>query len=79
MLGSVLWWLTAARCTGHAAHDRHLHMHVISKDFDSEFLKTKKHWNSFTTAFFLPVDDVLATLFQGGDMHHLKVRIVQRV
>jgi len=51
-------------------------MHVISRDFDSEFLKTKKHWNSFTTAFFLRVDDVLATLSQGGNMHHLKVREV---
>lgn len=30
-----------------------LHLHVISKDFDSEFLKTKKHFNSFTTDFFI--------------------------
>ncbi|THD24015.1 Aprataxin [Fasciola hepatica] len=31
-----------------------LHMHVISTDFCSPCLKTKKHWNSFTTRFFIP-------------------------
>lgn len=30
-----------------------LHLHVISTDFDSTFLKTKKHWNSFNTIFFI--------------------------
>ena len=31
----------------------HLHMHVISQDFNSPCLKTKKHWNSFTTSYFV--------------------------
>ncbi|KAL1129170.1 hypothetical protein AAG570_013700 [Ranatra chinensis] len=30
-----------------------LHLHVISEDFDSVCLKTAKHWNSFTTPFFI--------------------------
>ncbi|RZC42251.1 DcpS C and/or HIT domain containing protein [Asbolus verrucosus] len=30
-----------------------LHLHVISDDMVSDFLKTKKHWNSFTSEFFL--------------------------
>lgn len=30
-----------------------LHLHVISDDMNSPCLKTKKHWNSFTTDFFL--------------------------
>jgi len=30
-----------------------LHMHVISQDFNSASLKTKKHWNSFTTEYFI--------------------------
>lgn len=30
-----------------------LHMHVISSDMNSPCLKTKKHWNSFMTEFFL--------------------------
>lgn len=38
---------------------RQLHLHVISQDFDSASLKTKKHWNSFTTPFFRDSLDVL--------------------
>lgn len=45
----------------------HLHVHVISQDFDSPCLKIKKHWNSFTQPqFFLPVDLVLQTLKTKG-------------
>lgn len=33
---------------------RHLHMHVISTDFDSPTLKTHRHWNSFHTELFIP-------------------------
>ena len=39
-----------------------LHMHVVSQDFDSPCLKNKKHWNSFTSAFFLEVDWVISEL-----------------
>lgn len=31
-----------------------LHMHVISQDMNSTCLKTKVHWNSFTTKIFIP-------------------------
>lgn len=31
----------------------HVHLHVISQDFDSPCLKNKKHWNSFTTDYFV--------------------------
>lgn len=31
----------------------HVHLHVISQDFDSPCLKNKKHWNSFNTDYFL--------------------------
>lgn len=31
----------------------HVHLHVISQDFDSPCLKNKKHWNSFTTDYFM--------------------------
>ncbi|XP_017060822.1 aprataxin-like protein [Drosophila ficusphila] len=31
-----------------------LHLHVISTDFVSPSLKTKKHWNSFNTELFVP-------------------------
>lgn len=33
-----------------------LHMHVISKDFHSPCLKTKQHWNTFNTKYFLSTE-----------------------
>jgi len=39
-----------------------MHMHLISTDFDSTFMKHKKHWNSFTTQFFRPVSVILEQL-----------------
>ncbi|MEW5313612.1 MAG: hypothetical protein WDW38_005166 [Sanguina aurantia] len=47
---------------------RQLHMHVISQDYDSPALKHAKHWNSFTTAYFLPVDQVISTLQLQGSI-----------
>lgn len=38
----------------HAEASMHrLHLHIISDDMISPCLKNKKHWNSFTTDFFL--------------------------
>ncbi|XP_067886715.1 aprataxin isoform X1 [Heterodontus francisci] len=37
----------------------HIHLHVISQDFDSPCLKNKKHWNSFNTDYFLESEDVM--------------------
>ncbi|KAJ3168560.1 hypothetical protein HDU88_001450 [Geranomyces variabilis] len=45
---------------------RHLHMHVISEDFDSPALKNKKHWNSFTSPFFKNFQEVRALLETTG-------------
>ncbi|KAG8184402.1 hypothetical protein JTE90_004574 [Oedothorax gibbosus] len=44
----------------------HLHLHVISRDFDSPCLKTKTHWNSFTTEYFINSDDVVNQLETQG-------------
>ena len=41
---------------------RQLHLHVISKDYDSLYLKTSKHWNSFTPDFFVPMSSLLQAL-----------------
>lgn len=41
-----------------------LHLHILSNDFVSPFMKTKKHWNSFTTDYFVfskEIDDWLLT------------------
>lgn len=43
-----------------------LHLHILSDDFVSPWLKTKKHWNSFTSPFFLHLDDVVAELQRSG-------------
>ncbi|XP_051558666.1 aprataxin isoform X2 [Myxocyprinus asiaticus] len=40
----------------------HVHLHVISQEFDSPCLKNKKHWNSFTTDYFIESEDVVAML-----------------
>lgn len=45
---------------------RHLHLHVISQDFDSPCLKTKRHWNSFTTAHFVDSSEVIRQLEENG-------------
>ncbi|MCJ8750107.1 hypothetical protein PDJAM_G00258780 [Pangasius djambal] len=44
----------------------HIHLHVISQDFDSPCLKNKKHWNSFTTDYFTESQDVIAMLERDG-------------
>jgi aprataxin len=48
----------------------HLHMHIISQDFDSVCLKNKKHWNSFTTDFFMDASKTIEQLKVNG-----KIRI----
>ncbi|XP_042341381.1 aprataxin isoform X2 [Plectropomus leopardus] len=44
----------------------HVHLHVISQDFDSPCLKNKKHWNSFTTDYFMDSHDVIQMLETDG-------------
>ncbi|XP_013863335.1 aprataxin isoform X2 [Austrofundulus limnaeus] len=46
----------------------HLHLHVISQDFDSPCLKNKKHWNSFTTNYFIESHDVIEMLEKTGEV-----------
>ncbi|XP_012223469.1 aprataxin [Linepithema humile] len=45
-----------------------LHLHVISTDFNSPCLKTKYHWNSFTTPFLLHSSDVCRQLRETGEV-----------
>ncbi|KAF8683810.1 hypothetical protein HU200_044745 [Digitaria exilis] len=45
---------------------RQLHLHIISQDFNSTSLKNKKHWNSFSTPFFLDSVDVIEEIEQHG-------------
>lgn len=55
------------RCGYHASPSMaRLHMHVVSQDFNSPCLKHKKHWNSFTTDFFLDAEKVIGILQDKG-------------
>lgn len=42
-----------------------LHIHIVSDDFDSPSLKHKKHWNSFTSDYFVPIGLVESWLSSG--------------
>ncbi|KAI3781641.1 hypothetical protein L2E82_11661 [Cichorium intybus] len=44
---------------------RQLHLHVISQDFDSKYLK-KRHWNSFNSSFFRDSVDVMQEVSEDG-------------
>ncbi|XP_008996469.1 aprataxin isoform X2 [Callithrix jacchus] len=44
----------------------HVHLHVISQDFDSPCLKNKKHWNSFNTEYFLESQAVIEMVREAG-------------
>lgn len=48
-----------------------LHLHVISTDFNSPCLKTKYHWNSFTTQFFMHSSDVFRQLREEGEIRNV--------
>lgn len=43
-----------------------VHLHAISQDFDSPSLKTKKHWNSFNTDYFIDSKDMMTKLESNG-------------
>nr|QNH68121.1 aprataxin [Brachionus koreanus] len=44
-----------------------LHMHIISKDFESDCLKNRKHWNSFNTKYFIRLDELIECLKKERD------------
>ncbi|KAJ5123293.1 Aprataxin-like protein [Penicillium atrosanguineum] len=51
-------WDKEIMCGIHAVPSMsHLHVHVISVDRHSEKLKHRKHYNSFATPFFVPIED----------------------
>ena len=59
-----------------------IHMHIISKDFFSPYLKNEKIWNSFNTPYFIHLDDLIRHLsvdlrecrinYFKNDIFHLK-------
>ncbi|XP_049548065.1 aprataxin [Anopheles darlingi] len=53
------------------AHMKPLHMHVISRDFDSPSLKRVRHWNIFNEKIFLTHADVVRDLLTNGKVQSL--------
>ena len=54
-----------------------MHMHVISKDFDSPSLKHKKHWNSFTTDFLMHPTAVIKDLEEYGEVQRAHEDVIK--
>lgn len=51
-------WMAEVMVGVHARPSmNHLHVHVLSRDMYSASLKVRKHYNSFTTDFFVPLED----------------------
>lgn len=48
-----------------------LHLHIVSEEFESTCLKTKKHWNSFNSDFFVETEKVMSNL-EGEEFNKLK-------
>jgi aprataxin len=53
---------------------KQLHLHLISHDFISDSLKIKKHYLSFTTAFFKNPEEIIRLLEQDVDLASLKFK-----
>lgn len=51
-------WLKELRVGVHAYPSmNHLHIHILSRDMHSPRVNNRKHYNSFNTPFFVPLDD----------------------
>lgn len=56
-----------------------VHLHVISTDFNSPSLKTKKHWNSFTTEYFIPHEELVRRIEVDGKISKLDATVAARL
>src|SRR5690349_7213160 len=56
-----------------------LHLHVISKDFVSDRLKTKIHWNSFLNEFLWPTSKIINELETHGKVQPLRSEDCDRI
>ncbi|PHH68121.1 hypothetical protein CDD82_825 [Ophiocordyceps australis] len=66
-------WAAEVRCGLHLVPSmRHLHVHVISRDMHSASLRHRKHYNSFTTPFFVALHQLpLPPADPRRSAHHL--------
>lgn len=58
-------WMQHLRIGVHAIPSmNHVHVHILSPEMQSDALKTKSHYNSFTTPFFIPLSQFPVTQAQ---------------
>ncbi|KAK6204938.1 histidine triad superfamily, third branch [Scheffersomyces amazonensis] len=50
---------------------KNLHIHVITRDFQSNCLKNKKHYNSFNTQFFVEFEKLNPTYNKNYQLNHI--------
>ena len=48
----------------------YMHVHIISLDFSG--VRNKRHYLSFTTPFFIPIDKMVREIESSGNCHHLR-------
>lgn len=74
---SVFSWLPIERIINFGFHAlpslQPLHMHCISKDFMGAGMKTKQHYNSFASSFFIHAASVLDELSRSGSISALQM------
>jgi len=47
---------------------KQLHIHIISDDFNSKFMKHKRQWNSFNTEYLIPIDHLIEQIDISGNV-----------
>ena len=64
-------WRSEIRVGIHSAPSMdHLHIHVISRDFHSNFLRLKTNYTAFTTVFFVELERFPLTSVEEGECEH---------
>jgi diadenosine tetraphosphate (Ap4A) HIT family hydrolase len=47
---------------------KQLHIHIISDDFNSKFMKHKRQWNSFNTEYLISIDHLIEQINISGNV-----------
>ena len=55
-----------------------LHLHIISEDLESKFMRRDRNWNGFTTAHAIPLDVIMERLKKGLPAREFEVEYYER-
>ncbi|PWW79635.1 HIT-like protein [Tuber magnatum] len=76
--GEGVNWGAEVRVGVHAGPSmNHLHVHVISREGFSDRVKKRVHYNSFNTAFFVPLDELPLRTDDPRWEHHERARLLK--